>query len=144
MPTIVSRSIDATTTGESKMAYLIQKHGWGSAANTFAIRESDDFTYSLNTTDYFLVPTNCTKIKWIWGASDTAGADFLLGFKTAELINGTQTTISDSQITITEGTTYYENTTPINIPNGAKFICMFFEVPTGVVNGPWNIALLFS
>jgi len=144
MPTIISRSLDTTSDGTPKMAYMTQQYAWGSAANTFVVNVSGVFSYSLTSSWYFLIPPGCTKISWQIGLSADAGADFQMGFYTADDMFGTQTEISGSLQTITNGTRYQASSGKITIPGSPKYICPYFYVPSGVVSGPFQLSLIFS
>lgn len=144
MPVITSRSIETTPTGEPKMAYMYQMYAWGSAANTFVVTDGNAFSYSLTSSQYILLPKNVSSlVGWKWGSSSSAGADFQVGFYSAETMYGTQTDLG-IQATITNGTLFYEGNNVISLETNVNYICPYFYVPSGVVSGPWKFAIFFQ
>lgn len=118
--------------------------GNGGAANTFVINYAGSFSYTLTSSHYFLIPKGATRIAgWKIGLSADAGADFQMGFYTAEDLWGTQTAITGSLITISNGTRYQESSVGYDV-SSHKYVCPYFYVPSGVVYGPFQVAIFFS
>lgn len=130
--------------GETSSYPMFQMYCWGSAANTFVIVEGGAFSYSLTSSQYILIPLNATKIAgWQWGSNTSAGADFQVGFYSAETFQGTQTSLG-IQATITNGTLFTSSTTGVALGGNIKYVCPYFYVPSGVVSGPWKFAIYFQ
>ena len=123
---------------------MYQMFCYGAAANTFVVNDGNAFSYSLTTSQYIFVPKNASKIAgWKWGAYASAGADFQVGFFSAENFEGTQTDLG-IQATITNGTLIAESTSEIALAGSVNFVCPYFYVPSGVVSGPWKFAVFFQ